>query len=67
MKTIQMTLDDELIATVDQVVKKLKTTRLAFVRKALRNAIKQVHIAELERKHRKGYGRHPVGKTEFGV
>jgi hypothetical protein len=28
MKTIQMTLDDELVATVDQVVKKLKTTRL---------------------------------------
>jgi metal-responsive CopG/Arc/MetJ family transcriptional regulator len=30
-----MTLDDELVATVDEVVKKLKTTRSAFARKAL--------------------------------
>ncbi len=27
MRTIQITLDDELVATVDQIVKKLKTTR----------------------------------------
>jgi metal-responsive CopG/Arc/MetJ family transcriptional regulator len=67
MKTIQMTLDDELVATVDQVVKKLKTTRSAFARKALRNAIKQVNIEELERKHKKGYGQHPVDKAEFSV
>jgi metal-responsive CopG/Arc/MetJ family transcriptional regulator len=56
MKTIQVTLDDELVATVDQVVKKLKTTRSAFTRKALRNAVKQVNIDLRERKHKKGYG-----------
>lgn len=42
MRTIQMTLDDGLVATVDKIVKKSKTTRSAFARKALRNAIKQV-------------------------
>jgi metal-responsive CopG/Arc/MetJ family transcriptional regulator len=67
MKTIQMTLDDELVATVDQVVNKLKTTRSAFARKALRNAIKQVNVDLLERKHKKGYGHHPAGKAEFSV
>ena len=67
MKTIQMTLDDELVATVDQVVKKLKTTRSAFARKALRNAIKQVNIDLLERKHKKGYEQHPVDKAEYCV
>jgi metal-responsive CopG/Arc/MetJ family transcriptional regulator len=67
MKTIQMTLDDDLVATVDQVVKKLKTTRSAFARKALRSAIKQVNINELERKHKKGYGHRPVDKMEFSV
>jgi metal-responsive CopG/Arc/MetJ family transcriptional regulator len=67
MRTIQMTLDDELVATVDQVVKKLKTTRSAFARKALRNAIKQVNVSQLEKKHKKGYGQHPAGKTEFSV
>ncbi|HAK87875.1 MAG TPA: CopG family transcriptional regulator [Nitrospiraceae bacterium] len=67
MRTIQMTLDDDLVETVDIVVKKLKTTRSAFTRKALKNAIKQVNISMLEKKHRKGYERHPVGKTEFSA
>ncbi len=67
MKTIQMTLDDELVATVDQVVKKLKTTRSAFARKALRNAVKQVNIDLLEKKHKKGYGLYPVDKADFSV
>ena len=55
MRTIQMTLDDDLVETVDKVVKKLKTTRSAFTRKALKNAIKQVNISMLEKKHKKGY------------
>ena len=67
MRTIQMTLDDELVETVDMVVKKLKTTRSAFTRKALQDAIKRVNIETLEKKHRKGYERHPVNKTEFSV
>jgi metal-responsive CopG/Arc/MetJ family transcriptional regulator len=67
MRTIQMTLDDELVATVDQVVKKLKTNRSAFTRKALKDAIKQVNIKLLEDKHKKGYGLHPIEKTEFSI
>ena len=67
MRTIQMTLDDELVEAVDKLVKKLKTTRSAFARKALREAIKQVNITVLENKHKKGYERYPVGKSEFSV
>lgn len=67
MRTIQMTLDDDLVETVDMVVKKLKTSRSAFTRKALKDAIKQVNISMLEKKHKKGYERHPVGKTEFSA
>ncbi len=67
MRTIQMTLDDELVASVDRVVKRLKTTRSAFTRKALKAAIKQVNVNMLEEKHKKGYERNPVGKTEFSV
>ena len=67
MRTIQMTLDDELVATVDKVVKKLKTTRSAFARKALKNAIKQVNAAMLEKKHKQGYSQYPAGKSEFSV
>lgn len=36
-------------------------------KKALRNAVKQVNINQLEKKHKKGYGQHPAAKTEFSV
>jgi hypothetical protein len=48
-------------------MKKMKTTRSAFARKALRDAIKQAHIKMLEKQHKKGYERYPVGNTEFSV
>jgi len=67
MRTIQMTLDDELVAAVDVVIKQLKITRSAFARKALKEAVRQVNIAQLEKIHKKGYERRPVGKTEFSV
>ena len=67
MRTIQMTLDDDLVAAVDTVVKKLKTTRSAFTRKALKDAIRQENIKVLEKKHKKGYGIYPADKTEFSV
>jgi len=67
MRTVQMTLDDDLVVTVDRVVKKLKTTRSAFARKALKDAIRQVNINMLEKKHKKGYERYPVGKAEFSL
>jgi len=65
MRTIQMTLDDDLVTAVDSVVKKMKTTRSAFTRKALRDAIKQVNASMLEEKHKRGYEQSPVAKTEF--
>ena len=66
MKTVQMTLDEGLVVTVDKVVKRLGTTRSAFTRHALRAAIEKVHIDELERKHREGYKRKPVKREELG-
>lgn len=67
MRTVQMTLDDDLVEAVDRVVKKLHTTRSAFTRNALKTAIKRVNIDMLEKKHKRGYERHPAGKTEFSV
>lgn len=65
MRTIQMTLDDDLVAAVDRMAKKLKTSRSAFTRKALRDAVKQLNINTLEERHRKGYERFPESKVEF--
>jgi len=67
MKTIQMTLDDDLIRAVDRVSKKLKTNRSAFTRKALREALARYSLEQLETKHRQGYERNPVVSDEFSV
>ncbi|HMP76280.1 MAG TPA: CopG family transcriptional regulator [Kiritimatiellia bacterium] len=67
MKTVQMTLDEELVTQVDGVVKRLQTTRSAFTRDALWSAIKQVRTQELEDKHRQGYRNKPVSPGEFSA
>ena len=67
MKTVQMTLDEDLVAAVDRVAKRLRTTRSALTRDALRTALARVRIQELERKHREGYARKPVKKGEFSI
>ena len=67
MRTIQMTLDDDLVKAVDRVSKQLHTSRSAFTRKALRDALARYNLEQLERKHRQGYERNPVGADEFSV
>ena len=62
-----MTLDDELVKKVDAIASELKTTRSAFTREALREAIKQYNIRRLELRHRQGYAVQPVKKEEFSV
>lgn len=67
MRTIQMTLDDDLVKAVDRISKQLHTSRSAFTRKALREALARHQLAQLERKHRLGYEQHPVDANEFSV
>jgi len=67
VKTIQMTIDEPLLAAVDQVIQDLNTTRSAFVRRALELALQQFKIAQLEKQHAEGYARHPVAPGEFDV
>lgn len=67
MKTVQMTLEEELIEEVDRVSKLLHTSRSAFTRKALRESLARYSIEEQERKHREGYQLYPVKDEEFSV
>lgn len=67
VKTVQMTLEPELVAQVDRVAHKLGLTRSAFTRRALHAAIERLRTAELERRHREGYRRKPVRRREFDV
>jgi len=65
MKTIQMTIDESLLADVDKVTEDLKTSRSAFIRDALRLALRQHVIHRLEEEHARGYAAHPAKVDEL--
>jgi metal-responsive CopG/Arc/MetJ family transcriptional regulator len=65
LKTVHVTLDEHLVKAVDSAARKLGTTRSGFTREALRSALKEVRIKELESKHREGYKQKPVRRGEF--
>jgi len=67
MRTVQMTLEDDLVKAVDRVSKELNMNRSAFTRKALRDALLRYNLEQLERDHRRGYAQHPVTAEEFSV
>ena len=67
MKTIQMTIDEELLQEVDTAVDNLGTSRSAFMREALQQALRQMRIANLERQHVAGYEQYPVKPGEFDI
>jgi metal-responsive CopG/Arc/MetJ family transcriptional regulator len=65
MRTVQMTLDESLVTAVDRAAKRLGTTRSAFTRDALRVALREIRVRELEKRQRDGYAKAPVTKGEF--
>jgi Arc/MetJ-type ribon-helix-helix transcriptional regulator len=65
LKTIQMTLDENLVEEIDKVVKKLGTTRSAFARDAFRAAIGEIIEKKMETRHKQGYIKEPVRTGEF--
>ena len=67
MRTVQLTLDEELVAEVDRVARASGTTRSAFTREALRAAIRRLKERVLEERHREGYRQKPVRKGEFNI
>ncbi len=67
MKTIQMTIDEQLLVEVDKAVRALETSRSAFLREALRQALKQLQITAMEQQQIAGYKRYPTQPDEFDV
>ena len=65
MKSVQMTLEDNLVKAVDIVAKKLRTARSGFARETLRSALKEVRVKELESKHHDGFRRKPIKRGGF--
>lgn len=67
MKTVQMTLEPELVDRVDRAARRLGLSRSGFTRRALQDALDRLRIQALERRHREGYRRKPARRGEFDV
>jgi metal-responsive CopG/Arc/MetJ family transcriptional regulator len=65
MKTLQMTIDQDLLEDVDAAVEKLVTSRSAFMRAALKLALHRYGIELQESQHAAGYAARPVQPGEF--
>jgi len=65
MKTIQMTIEEELLTELDQAISDKKITRSAFIRASITHYLKRQKILEQEARHKKGYEAQPVDKKEF--
>jgi metal-responsive CopG/Arc/MetJ family transcriptional regulator len=62
-----MTLDDNLVVSIDRLAKQMHTTRSGLTRRALRDILARANAKQLENKHRKGYELQPYKKDEFSV
>ncbi len=67
MKTIQMTIDEPLLAQLDQAASEEQTTRSAFIRRAVDDLIRRRRAQTLERQHRDAYAKQPATKDELAV
>lgn len=67
MRTVQMTLDEDLVEAVDRTARRLGKSRSAFARDALREALARLRVKALEERHRAGYARKPVRRGEFSA
>jgi metal-responsive CopG/Arc/MetJ family transcriptional regulator len=67
MRTVQMTLEADLVEAVDAAARELGTSRSAFARDALRAALRRLQERLLEDKQREGYRRRPVKRGEFSA
>lgn len=67
MKTIQMEIDEALLAEVERAIEARGTTRSKFICHALRLVLRDSHVRALEKAHREGYKKYPVTEGEFDV
>jgi metal-responsive CopG/Arc/MetJ family transcriptional regulator len=65
METIQLTLDESLLAQVQQATNALEMTRSDFIRVALERAVQQREIIAKERQHAEAYAKNPQQAEEI--
>ena len=67
LKTIQVTLPQELLSKIDKAVTELDTNRSAFARQAFEDALFRLRVAQMERQHAEGYTRQPQDPDEIAL
>lgn len=65
METIQLTLDESLVAELQQATTALQMTRADFIRVALERAVQQREIIAKERQHAEAYSKLPQRTEEI--
>jgi metal-responsive CopG/Arc/MetJ family transcriptional regulator len=65
METIHLTLDESLVAEVQQATAALQMTRSDFIKVALERAVQQREIIARERQHAEAYSRNPQRPEEI--
>ena len=65
MTDIELTIEESLLAEIDEATRTLSMTRADFVRTALERALRQREMIALEQQHARGYAQHPVTSGEF--
>ena len=64
MQTIELTIDEALLAKLDEIRSKLSLTRAAFIQQSLETALQQQEVLAQERRHAEGYARNPMRPGE---
>ena len=66
MTTIELPVDESLLAEIDRATQSLDMTREDFVRAAVERALRQREIIALEQRHARGYAHKPQSADEVG-
>ena len=67
MKTIQITLDEDLLSRIDKAIQELNTTRSTLIQASFQYYLERLRIKKLEKKHRDGHLKQSVAKGKFDV
>ncbi|HEU4597932.1 MAG TPA: hypothetical protein VFS10_22580 [Pyrinomonadaceae bacterium] len=65
MKTIEVTIDEALLAEIDSATRSLDISRETFINAALQRALREQSLIALEQRHAQGYASHPPAADEF--
>ncbi|HUG54583.1 MAG TPA: ribbon-helix-helix domain-containing protein [Vicinamibacteria bacterium] len=67
METIQVVIEEGLLRSADRAARRLGKNRSALIREALREHLRRLHYAELERREREAFERVPDDAGEFAA